>query len=119
MHHQLSSHGLLKVTVEFHESLPVTDNSFTSAHNYGIKPSFSVPRPGHLHNSNIKSESVKHRMLNHTNQDFVFNAFMVSAAEPKHVGTNNRLDEAGHGRPSVGPRMESLTHPKYLHICLL
>lgn len=45
-------------------------------------------------------------MLNHTNQDFVLTVFMKSAAESKHVGTNDtwmKLDMEG--RPSVGPMM--------------
>lgn len=67
----------------------------------------------------MKSESVKHHMLNHTNQGFVLNVFMKSAAESKHVGTKDHPGEAGYGRPSVGPMMSSFTHPKCLHICLL
>lgn len=45
-------------------------------------------------------------MLNYTNQDFVLTVFMKSAAESKHVGTNDtwiKLDMEG--RPSVGPMM--------------
>lgn len=37
-------------------------------------------------------------MLNHTHQDFILNVFMKSAAESKHVDTNDCLDEAGYGR---------------------